>query len=113
MVVVATMEQNIKALLKDFEGKKKVLLIVPLGPFTCLYQLCVCVCGWMDMLASRVIYWSQDNNMVMTTTIKKIATQILQTNQLLETERKLFVYFFTTPGKLRQTVSKPCKGIDT
>ena len=38
--------------------------------------------------------------------------QILQANPLMETERKLFVYFFTNPGKLRQVVSELAHRID-
>ena len=42
-----------------------------------------------------------------------LVLQILQANQLMETERKLFVYFFTNPGRLKQVVSKLAHRIDT
>ena len=42
----------------------------------------------------------------------KLHVQILQANPLMETERKLFVYFFTNPGKLRQVVSELAHRID-
>ena len=81
--VVTSMEQNIKALLKDFDSKKKVNL-------TCV---------------------KLDPNL-MTPSIIILYLQILQANPLMETERKLFVYFFTNPGKLRQVVSELAHRID-
>ena len=41
-----------------------------------------------------------------------VLLQILQANPLMETERKLFVFFFTNPGKLRQAVSELAHRID-
>ena len=38
--------------------------------------------------------------------------QILQANPLMETERKLFVYFFTNPVKLGQVVGELARRID-
>lgn len=39
--------------------------------------------------------------------------QLLQANPLLETERKLFVHFFTEPGKLSRTVSDLARRVDS
>ena len=41
-----------------------------------------------------------------------IVMQILQANPLMETERKVFVFFFTNPSKLRQAVSELAHRID-
>ena len=87
MSVVTSMEQNIKALLKDFDSKKKVNFFgAKCEPL-----------GWPKMIP-----WMHD-----------LCVQILQANPLMETERKLFVYFFTNPGKLRQVVSELAHRIDT
>ncbi len=42
-----------------------------------------------------------------------LSVQALQANPLLETERKLFVYFFTEPHKLNQTFSDLARRIDS
>ena len=44
--------------------------------------------------------------------LNDLCVQILQANPLMETERKLFVYFFMNPGKLRQVVSQIAYRID-
>ena len=44
--------------------------------------------------------------------LNDLCVQILQANPLMETERKLFVYFFTNPSKLRQVVSELAHRID-
>lgn len=38
---------------------------------------------------------------------------MLQANPLLETERKLFISFFTEPGKFSQIVSDLAKRVDS
>ena len=78
LAVVSTMEENIKALLKDFDAKKKVY---------------------------NPMQTSGDP-------LPIVLVQILQANPLMETERKLFVFFFTNPGKLRQAVSELAQRID-
>ena len=58
------------------------------------------------------IYFWFNMNKIMTLYLTMIFLQVLQANPLMETERKLFVYFFTNPGKLRQVVSELAHRID-
>lgn len=42
-----------------------------------------------------------------------VALQVVQANALLQTEKLLFVYFFTEPNRLSQIVSDLAKRVDS
>ena len=51
-------------------------------------------------------------NSICTHTHTHTHSQILQAHPLMETERKLFVYFFTDPSKLSQVVAELARRVD-